>query len=67
MGKKAPKKKIWGFNWAQVGSGGLLFLGAGGVALFALLGGYIWYWPIAISVIGFFIMITGLMGEDGIW
>jgi hypothetical protein len=67
VGKKKKEGFRWGFNWAQVGSGGLLFLGGGGVALVALLGGVIWFWPIAIAIIGFFIMLTGLMGEDGVW
>ena len=62
------KGKIrWGFNWAQVGSGGAMFLGGGGVALVSYLGGVIWLWPIAIGVIGFFIMLSGFMGEDGVW
>jgi hypothetical protein len=44
-----------------------MLLGGGSVALVAFLGGIIWYWPIGIAVVGFFIMLTGLMGEDGVW
>ncbi len=57
----------WGFKWGQVGSGGLMFLGGGGVALVAYLGGVIWFWPIGIAIVGLFIMLGGLMGEEGVW
>ena len=57
----------WGFKWGQVGSGGLMLLGGGGVALVAYLGGVIWFWPIVIAIVGLFTILSGLMGEEGVW
>ena len=60
-------KMRWGFNWPQVGTGGAMFLGGGLVALVVYAGGRIWFFPIAIAFVGLFIMLNGLMGEDGVW
>ena len=60
-------RKIWGFNWTQIGGGGLMFFGGGAVALAAYAAGYIWFFPIGIAITGFIIMINGLMGDSGVW
>ncbi|MEM7474378.1 MAG: hypothetical protein AAF483_05240 [Planctomycetota bacterium] len=66
MGNKVK----WGFDWPKVGSGALMFLGGGAVALAGYLGGSISRLTIGaavVALIGLFTMASGLMGEDGVW
>ena len=66
---KKPKGKIrWGFQWGKVASGGAMFLIGGGFTLaLVVTTGYPFYWPAGIAVVGLFTMLSGLMGEEGIW
>ncbi len=58
----------WGFQWWKVASGGLAFLLGGGITLVGCcLTGRIFFWPLGIAVVGLFTMLSGLMGEEGIW
>lgn len=65
----AKKKKVrWGVQWEKVASGGAAFLIAGGICLGIWLAtSMIYVWLAAIAFVGFVIMLTGLMGEDGVW
>jgi len=67
--KKRKKKKIrWGFQWEKVIGGGVTFLIAGGITIGLIIStGYLFYWPAGVAVVGFFTMLSGLMGEEGIW
>lgn len=65
-----PKKRRvrWGFQWGKVASGGLMLLVFGGITLAAWLAtGWINLWLVGLAVVGFFTMLSGLMGEEGIW
>lgn len=57
----------WGFQWGKVVSGGTLFLIGGIVSLVLWFAGYVNLWAIGAMVIGLFTMLTGLMGEEGVW
>lgn len=58
----------WGFQWGKMFSGGATFLVAGGFTLaFLLATGRLLLATTGIAVIGFFVMLPGLMGEEGIW
>jgi hypothetical protein len=68
--KKKPKKKrvVWGFQWGKVGAGFVVFAVAGGICALAVIEGGVL--PVKIAVIagvGLFTMLSGLMGEEGIW
>jgi len=64
----AKKKRFrWGFEWGKVVSGGLMLLCGGGITLAGWFLGWISIWAVVLMVAGFFTMITGLMGEDGVW
>lgn len=66
MGKK--KGFRWGFQWGKVASGGVMLLvGAGITAVGWFADRRIFIWAVALTVVGFFTMINGLMGEDGVW
>lgn len=66
MGKK-HKKVRWGFQWEKVWAGaGMLLLG-GGVALVGWLLDCIIVWAIVFAILGAGTMISGLVGEEGIW
>jgi hypothetical protein len=63
----AKKKVRWGFKWPQVISGlGMLAVG-GGVGLVGWLSGYIVIWAVVTAVIGLFTLLSGLIGEEGVW
>lgn len=65
-----PKKNgfRWGFQWGKVTSGGGMFLVGGGITLAGWFADRrILIWAVALAVVGFFTMINGLMGEDGVW
>jgi hypothetical protein len=57
----------WGFQWGKVGSGAVMFLIGGGITLVGLLGGRLIIWPAALAVVGLFTMLSGLIGEEGVW
>lgn len=58
----------WGFQWGKVGSGAATFLVGGGIAVALLLAiGRLFLWPAGAAVVGFFVMLSGLIGEEGIW
>ena len=57
----------WGFQWGKVGSGAVMFLVGGGISLVLWQGGYVNFWAIGATVIGAFTILSGLMGEDGVW
>lgn len=62
-----PKKR-WGFQWEKVAGGGATFLVASTICVgLVLLTGRLYFWPAAIALVGFFTMLSGLMGEEGIW
>jgi len=66
--KRKEKKVRWGFQWEKVVGGGVTFLIAGGITLVGILAtGYISLWIVGIAVVGLFTMLSGLMGEEGIW
>jgi hypothetical protein len=66
VGKK-QKKVRWGFQWEKVAAGaGMLLLG-GGVALVGWFLGRIILWAMVIAFLGACTMISGLVGEEGIW
>ena len=58
----------WGFEWGKVASGGATFLIAGGITLVIFLGsGRIFFWSAGIAIVGLVTMLSGLMGEEGVW
>ena len=64
----AKKKGFrWGFEWGKVASGALMLLAGGGITLAGWFAGRIFIWAAILAVVGFFTMINGLMGEDGVW
>jgi hypothetical protein len=65
MGKKSGFR--WGFEWVKVGSGALMLLAGGGIALVGWLAGGIVVWAFGLAVVGLITMLSGLMGEEGIW
>ena len=65
---KKGKKVRWGFQWHKVGGGAAMFVGAGLATLFLVLTtGRIFIYLAVITIIGLFTMLSGLMGEEGIW
>jgi hypothetical protein len=65
MGKKSGFR--WGFEWEKVGSGALMLLVGGGIAFVGWLAGAINGWALGLAVVGLFTMLSGLVGEEGIW
>jgi hypothetical protein len=64
----AKKKGFrWGFQWGKVGSGAVMLLVGGGISLALWQTGTISFWLIGLAVVGAFTMLSGLMGEEGIW
>ena len=64
----AKKKGVrWGFDWGKVVSGGIMLLVGGGITLAGWFLGRIMIWGAVLAIVGFFTMLTGLMGEDGVW
>lgn len=57
----------WGFDWTKVASGAGMFLIGGGVTLAGWFAGWISTWAVILAIVGFFTMLNGLMGEDGVW
>ncbi len=57
----------WGFQWGKVATGGLMFLVGGGIALAGWFAGVLIVWAAVVAVVGLFTMLSGLMGEEGIW
>ncbi|MBN1911630.1 MAG: hypothetical protein JW818_17950 [Pirellulales bacterium] len=58
----------WGFQWGKVGAGALMFLVGGGISLALYYGaGRINLWAAGTTVVGLFLMLSGLMGEEGVW
>lgn len=64
---KRDKPVRWGFKWPQVGSGLLMLLAGGGITLAGWFAGRIPIWGIVVAVIGLVTMLSGLLGEEGIW
>jgi hypothetical protein len=74
----APKKKKkkrkessgvrWGFDWGKVAGGLAAFLIFGGLtAAIAMTTGRIYFYLAGAAIVGLFTMLSGLMGEEGIW
>jgi hypothetical protein len=74
----APKKKKkkrkessgvrWGFDWGKVAGGLVAFLVFGGItAAIAMSTGRIVIYTAGAAIVGLFTMLSGLMGEEGIW
>lgn len=64
----SKKKGVrWGFQWGKVGSGAGMLLIGGGISLALWLGGAINFWAVGLAIVGLFTMLSGLMGEDGVW
>ncbi len=58
----------WGFQWGKVGAGATMLLIGGGISAALWFGDHIVSgWAVIAAVVGFFTMINGLMGEEGIW
>jgi hypothetical protein len=66
MGKK-KKPFRWGFQWGKVASGGVMFLIGGGISLALWAGGVVSLWPVGLAAVGLFTMLSGLMGDEGVW
>jgi hypothetical protein len=66
--EETTPKVRWGFDWGKVAAGGLTFLIAGSITVgLVITTGYLYFWPAGIAIVGLFTMLTGLMGEEGIW
>jgi hypothetical protein len=58
----------WGFQWGKVAAGGGMFLIGGGISLVLWLAAdTISMYAAGLAVVGLFTMLSGLMGEEGIW
>ncbi|PQO39091.1 hypothetical protein C5Y96_04310 [Blastopirellula marina] len=57
----------WGFKWHNVAIGMLCLLGGGGWLVAGLAAGYIYFFPIAICIVGACFVLDGLLGADGVW
>ena len=58
----------WGFQWGKVAAGAAGLLIGGGITVALLLStDRIFFWPAGIAVVGLFTMLSGLMGEEGVW
>ncbi len=58
----------WGFQWGKVASGAAIFLLAGGFTLVCFLAtDRLLFTTSFIAGSGFFVMLSGLMGKEGIW
>ena len=58
----------WGFQWGKVGSGAVLFLIGAVISLVLFFGaGRVNLWAAGAMVVGFFTMLSGLIGEEGVW
>lgn len=58
----------WGFQWGKVGSGAATFVVAGGITVALLLvTDRLFFWPAGIAIVGFFVMLSGFIGEEGVW
>jgi len=57
----------WGFQWGKVGSGALMLLIGGGLTLLFLAGGRISIWGVILCLVGVCTIISGLVGEEGVW
>jgi hypothetical protein len=44
-----------------------MFLVGGGITLAGWFAGVISVWAVILAVVGFFTLLNGLMGEDGVW
>ncbi len=69
--RKRKKKKggiKWGVQWEKVLGGLVTFLVAGGITLGLVVStGRLFFWPAGAAVFGLITMLSGLMGEEGIW
>lgn len=61
------KKPRWGFQWGKVGSGAVMLLIGGGISLALWEAGYINFWAAGLAVVGLLTMLSGLIGEEGVW
>ncbi len=58
----------WGFQWGKVATGASMFFVGGGISLALWLGAHmVNHWAAGIAIVGFFTMLSGLVGEEGIW
>jgi hypothetical protein len=57
----------WGFQWGKVVSGGLTFVIGGGICLGLWIVGIIHFWAVGITMVGLLTMLSGLIGDEGIW
>lgn len=67
---KTAKKKSgfrWGFDWVAISSGGTMILAGLAILAVGLVGGRIIFWGGILVIFGFFSVVKGLIGEQGIW
>lgn len=57
----------WGFQWGKVGAGAVMLLIGGGVSAVLLIGGVVNFWAAGLAIVGVFTMLSGLIGEEGVW
>lgn len=58
----------WGFQWGKVGAGALMLLIGGGISLALYFGGgYVNGWALLTAGGGLVTMLSGLIGEEGVW
>ena len=63
----AKQKLRWGFQWGKVASGAGMLLVGGGITLAGWFAGVIPVWAAVLAFIGACTMISGLVGEEGVW
>lgn len=58
----------WGFQWGKVGSGIVMVLIGGGISAALWFGGSrVNVWAAGTAIVGVFTIISGLIGEEGVW
>ncbi len=58
----------WGFQWGKVVSGGVMFLIGGVICLVLWLSAdIVSMYAVGLTAVGLFTMLSGLIGEEGIW
>ena len=68
VSKKKKKTGFrWGFQWGKVVTGALMLLIGGGISFALWQGGRVSIWAVVVAVVGLFTMLSGLMGEEGVW
>ncbi|MEQ8209701.1 MAG: hypothetical protein RH917_07700 [Lacipirellulaceae bacterium] len=66
--KKKKKKVVWGFDWGKAALGAGTLIVGGGLTYFSWTArGRISRGSAGLAIGGLFLMLNGLMGEEGIW